>query len=47
MKVHAAALGFLALFATLGLVAAQNPRTREPDRAKPGEQARGITGQGA
>ncbi|MGP0064543.1 MAG: YybH family protein [Isosphaeraceae bacterium] len=38
MKVHAAALGFLALFAILGLVAAQNPRTREPDRAKPGEQ---------
>ena len=39
MKVHAAALGFLALFATLGLVAAQNPPTREPDPAKPGEQA--------
>ncbi len=38
MKVHAAALGFLALFATLGLVAAQNPPTREPDPAKPGEQ---------
>jgi uncharacterized protein (TIGR02246 family) len=38
MKVHAAALGFLALVATLGLVAAQNPPTREPDPAKPGEQ---------
>ncbi len=38
MKVHAATLGFLALFATLGLVAAQHPRTREPDPAKPGEQ---------
>ena len=39
MKVHAASLGFLALFATLGLVAAQNPATREPDPAKPGGQA--------
>ena len=39
MKVHAVALGFLALFATLGLVAAQTPPTREPDPAKPGEQA--------
>ena len=38
MKVHAASLGFLALFATLGLVAAQDPPTREPDPAKPGEQ---------
>jgi uncharacterized protein (TIGR02246 family) len=38
MKVHAAAVGFLALFATLSLVAGQNPRTREPDPAKPGEQ---------
>ena len=39
MKVHAAALGFLALFATLGLVAAQNQTAREPDAAKPSEQA--------
>ena len=39
MKVHAASLGFLALFATLGLVAAQNHPAREPDPAKPGEQA--------
>ncbi len=39
MKVHAASLGFLAFFATLGLVAAHNPTAREPDPAKPGEQA--------
>ncbi|MDR3622330.1 MAG: SgcJ/EcaC family oxidoreductase [Paludisphaera borealis] len=39
MKVHAASLGFLALFATLGLVAAQTPPAREPQPAKPGEQA--------
>jgi uncharacterized protein (TIGR02246 family) len=39
MKVHAASLGFLTLFATLGLVAAQNPPARQPDPAKPGEQA--------
>ena len=38
MKVHAVSLGFLAFFATLGLVAAQNPPTREPDPAKPGER---------
>jgi uncharacterized protein (TIGR02246 family) len=38
MKVCAVSLGFLALFATLGLVAAQNPPTREPDPAKPGER---------
>ena len=31
-------MGFLALFPTLGLVAAQNPATREPDPAKPGQQ---------
>ena len=46
MKVHAASLGFLALFATLGLVAAQNP----PAGARPGKArrtGRGITGQGA
>ena len=39
MKVHAASLGFLALFATLGLVAAQDPPAQEPDPAKPGDQA--------
>ena len=38
MKVHAASLGFVALFATLGLVAAQNPPARE-QLAKPGEQS--------
>ena len=38
MKVHAASLGFLALFATLGLFAAQDRPAREHDPAKPGEQ---------
>ena len=38
MKVHAASLGFLALFATLGLVVAQDPPAREPLR-RPGQTA--------
>ena len=38
MKVYAASLGFLALFATLGLVAAQDRLAREHDPANPGEQ---------
>ncbi|MGO8900801.1 MAG: YybH family protein [Isosphaeraceae bacterium] len=38
MKVHAVSLGFVALLATLGLVAAQNPPTREPDPSTPGER---------
>ena len=47
MKVHAASLGFLALFATLGLVAAQNPPTREPARQSPANRSRHHATEGA
>ena len=43
MKVHAAALGFLALFATLGLVAAQRPADAGARPGKARRTGRGVT----